>query len=114
MKQQHVVLFPLILSSSINRVLLSLCVSQAFVAPAVVCPGLGMNAAPSAVTFSTLSAAPLFEVLSLPGFELPFVLYPAHCLSPELCLVRNCQSPHFNTEYFFLSDAESLSIYWTH
>lgn len=82
----------------------------------------GVNVVPSAVTFSTLYPTPVFEVLSLPGFELPFVFYPAQCLSPELCLVWNCQShrPHFNTgRSFFLfflltSNAESLSIDWTH
>ena len=66
-----------------------------------------VNVVPSAVTFSVLYPAPLFEVLSLPGFELPFVFYPAQCLSPELRLVWNCQShrPHFNTGrsfFFFL------------
>lgn len=66
-----------------------------------------VNMVPSAVNFSTLYPAPLFEVLSSPRFELPckIFFYAAQCFkSPELRLVWNCQShrPHFNTDFFFL------------
>lgn len=43
-----------------------------------------MDEVHSAVTFSTFYTTPPFEVKSLPSFELPFVLKPEQCLSPEL------------------------------
>lgn len=50
-----------------------------------VCLRPAVSVLASAVTFTTLYPAPLFEVLSLAGFEPPFVLYPAQYLCMVWC-----------------------------
>lgn len=86
-KKRHFVslfLFPPVLPSSIKSVLFSACLRRAHVA---LLSSLSETPSECGVTLSKLYPTPLFEVPSLPGFELPFVFYPAQRSSPEPRLV---------------------------